>query len=78
MFHCFISNRDHDKQGVEDCFPVHWSSVSSKDFSLLPVSATLKQQIEQNFNLTMRARMRYQIISIEEVCNKQLYQKYAM
>ena len=63
------------KESFSD-FPVNWASVPSTGFKLIPVPNHVRSKIERDFATTMAGRMSYVVVSVEEVCNKQLYRQY--
>ncbi|XP_066927666.1 protein mono-ADP-ribosyltransferase PARP12-like [Clytia hemisphaerica] len=59
-----------------DDFPVHWTSAPVTGYIAIPVKNDVRSKIERDFAQTMEGRMNYNIISVEEICNRQLYRQY--
>ena len=70
--------RDEKLSAPTDCFPSHWASAPVTGYAVIPVKNDVRSKIEREFAQTMGSRMNYTIISVEEICNKQLYRQFSM
>ncbi|XP_066927663.1 protein mono-ADP-ribosyltransferase PARP12-like isoform X2 [Clytia hemisphaerica] len=74
----FPEKRERSLAPPTDNFPSHWTSAPVIGYSAIPVKNDVLSKIERDFAQTMGGRMNYRIISVGEICNKQLYRQYTI